>query len=474
MAFLKKKNCARTTINQVGGLNATDLSVTVSDASQLPSSGDFLVTIWDKTSFPDPCDDSNTEIVKVTDVSGNVLTIVRGQEDTTGKVHANGQAVEMLITAGTFEELEDGINTHIDSKTNPHSVEAIQVPTNNEDINSDTKLMLHMNSLDNSPILDSSPSNHSFTNVGNIDYDLLIKKFGVSSLLFDGSSHIYTPDSTDWDIFATTTEDWTIDYWLYIDDFTVLNSVIFEQSKAIPSGSFRHLNFINQNGRISWVLQYTLSTINLFSTEGIISEGKLHHIVLIKKANEYGIYVDGIQVAYVFSNTTATLDGKFYIGYSITEDNWFLNGRLDEFRITKDLLFNASPNVGLTDTITPPVEEYQSNNDVQFKLDNLNSAYHGKEHSLHSSDDHGDVDITNLSAYDGLIWDGTKWINLPSPFILSLFAQDLNGDLQPFEDYFGQTGLFELDASFNRQPKTTEEIDLFFELDINNDIIPKA
>ena len=108
--FLRKKNCARTTINQVGGLNASALSFVVADASELPDSGDFLVTIWDKVSFPDPCDDPNSEIAKTTGVSGNTLTIERGQEDTIGKAHANGQAVEMLITAGTFEEIEDEIN----------------------------------------------------------------------------------------------------------------------------------------------------------------------------------------------------------------------------------------------------------------------------------------------------------------------------------------------------------------------------
>jgi len=113
MAFLRKKNHARTTINQIGGLNASALSVVVTDASVLPDSGDFLITIWNKVTYPDPCDDVNAEIVRVTGVSGNTLTIVRGQEDTIGVAHANGHAVEMLITAGTFEEIENAITTGI-------------------------------------------------------------------------------------------------------------------------------------------------------------------------------------------------------------------------------------------------------------------------------------------------------------------------------------------------------------------------
>lgn len=110
MAFLKKKNHARTTVNQAGGLDASALSVIVADASVLPTAGDFLVTVWNKVSYPNPCDDPNAEILRVTGVSGNTLTIERGQEDTTGVAHANAQAVEMLITAGTFEEIENAIS----------------------------------------------------------------------------------------------------------------------------------------------------------------------------------------------------------------------------------------------------------------------------------------------------------------------------------------------------------------------------
>ena len=122
--FLNKANCARSVINQAGGINASDVSLIVSDASSFPSSPDFLITIWDKVTFPDPCDDANSEIIKVTNVSGNTLIIERGQEDSIGVIHANGQAVELLITAGIFEEIENAITT------------ALQVPVIGEDLTS--------------------------------------------------------------------------------------------------------------------------------------------------------------------------------------------------------------------------------------------------------------------------------------------------------------------------------------------------
>ena len=113
MAFLLKKNCARTTINQIGGIDDSTSSLIVSDASDFPSTGNFLVTIWDNIIFPNPCDDSDQEIVKVTNVVGNTFTIERGQEDTIGVSHTNSQAVESLITAGIFEEIEDSITASL-------------------------------------------------------------------------------------------------------------------------------------------------------------------------------------------------------------------------------------------------------------------------------------------------------------------------------------------------------------------------
>ena len=71
MSFLKKENNAFTTVNT--SITNSDLSLVVVSAALFPVSGDFLITIWDKITYPDPTDDSNMEIVKVTTVSGNIF-----------------------------------------------------------------------------------------------------------------------------------------------------------------------------------------------------------------------------------------------------------------------------------------------------------------------------------------------------------------------------------------------------------------
>lgn len=107
MAFLKKKNNARSTLTEA--ISASDIVLIVTDASVFPDTPEFVLTIWNKSRFPDPSDDSTTEIIKVTNINGNILTIERGQEDTSPRSHSSGHSIELLITAGQLKEISDAI-----------------------------------------------------------------------------------------------------------------------------------------------------------------------------------------------------------------------------------------------------------------------------------------------------------------------------------------------------------------------------
>lgn len=112
MSFLAKKNNAKTTLSS--SFTASETTLQVSDASKFPTSGDFLITIWDKISYPDPSDDSNMEIVKVTTVLSDTFLVTRAQEETTVAAHSSGNAVEMLITAGHFTEIENAFSNYLE------------------------------------------------------------------------------------------------------------------------------------------------------------------------------------------------------------------------------------------------------------------------------------------------------------------------------------------------------------------------
>jgi len=81
------KNLASTTLAE--DLDASETGADVASAMGF-SGGDFRILV-------------DSEIMKVTGVSGTTLTVVRGQEGTVATTHANGAAVKHVLTAGALD-----------------------------------------------------------------------------------------------------------------------------------------------------------------------------------------------------------------------------------------------------------------------------------------------------------------------------------------------------------------------------------
>jgi len=85
--------------------NATSIVLT-SGGSSLPSPS-FNMTWWDSTAYPDPSLDPNAEIVRVTNVSTNTLTITRGQEGTAASTKNTAGHTYSLILGITAKMITD-------------------------------------------------------------------------------------------------------------------------------------------------------------------------------------------------------------------------------------------------------------------------------------------------------------------------------------------------------------------------------
>lgn len=92
-----------------------------------------------------------------------------------------------------------------------------------------------------------------------------------------------------------------------------------------------------------------------------------HHIAITKVTSagptvEYGIYKDGTQIAYLSDNSTDTFAGPLYMGANFYNSapypGTYFGGNISHTRIQASNIFSASPNAGLTDTITVPTEAY--------------------------------------------------------------------------------------------------------------------
>ena len=109
MAFKVENNAASTVDDNPLSASVVTLNVAAGEGANFPSSGNFRLTIWDASVYPDPGDDSGMEIVECTSRATDALTIVRAKEGTGDVAHAQGEKVALLLTAGLFDDSTQGI-----------------------------------------------------------------------------------------------------------------------------------------------------------------------------------------------------------------------------------------------------------------------------------------------------------------------------------------------------------------------------
>lgn len=83
-------NNAKTTLN--GSINNSTTSITVTDGSVFPSSGDYRLKVDD-------------ELMLCTARSGNTLTVTRGIESATAASHSDGAQISLVLTTQSFLNL---------------------------------------------------------------------------------------------------------------------------------------------------------------------------------------------------------------------------------------------------------------------------------------------------------------------------------------------------------------------------------
>ncbi len=111
--FKEVKNNAISTVVSGELNNTTDpvtFSVASGEGSKFPSSGSFWVTIWDKTTYADPGDDPNMEILLCTSRTGDDLTADRAEQGTSAVAHTGTPTVALLVTEQNIKDIHTAIN----------------------------------------------------------------------------------------------------------------------------------------------------------------------------------------------------------------------------------------------------------------------------------------------------------------------------------------------------------------------------
>lgn len=91
------KNFAKATVSAGFTSGATTITVSSGHGARLPAAP-FTATWWNATDYSDPSDDPQVEIVRVTNVASDTLTVTRAQEGTAaGAKNAAGKTYKLIV-----------------------------------------------------------------------------------------------------------------------------------------------------------------------------------------------------------------------------------------------------------------------------------------------------------------------------------------------------------------------------------------
>jgi len=109
MALDQAANFAKVTVAQGYGASDTSIALGTGQGAKLPdpASGQYNLVWWNATDYVDPADDPNAEIVRVTAVSGDTLTVTRAQEGTSATQKQNVNKIYKMMLGLTAKMISD-------------------------------------------------------------------------------------------------------------------------------------------------------------------------------------------------------------------------------------------------------------------------------------------------------------------------------------------------------------------------------
>ena len=173
--------------------------------------------------------------------------------------------------------------------------------------------------------------------------------------------------SSDWDVFGSNNEIYTIDFWMQNRTTVTAQALVGQEEDNDNYWFFSSFIFGAGNGLVLQLEDENdiKLTIDSYAQTGTwILDELEHHIMLYVEGTGatkvIGIYLDGDQVAYGTLAGNYTFDGSG-LGASLvlgTCNGGQNNGYIDEFRVQHSNYFNADPQADYSDTIELPTEAY--------------------------------------------------------------------------------------------------------------------
>jgi len=204
----------------------------------------------------------------------------------------------------------------------------------------------------------------AITAYGNAQISTAQSKFGGASGLFSGSgAYLSATDSTDW---AFGSGDFTIDFWIRFNAFPTSGNLEMFFSQYFTSNNHQYFSLYNNGGTLQWYIEVASggSLIVSYAVNPVVSLSlnTWYHVVYVRSGNSWMIFQNGSQCGATgtYSITVPDFAAATYIGTYNTA-NSFLNGWLDEFRVSKGV-------ARWTSNFTPPTGTYASDSNTVLLL----------------------------------------------------------------------------------------------------------
>ena len=181
----------------------------------------------------------------------------------------------------------------------------------------------------NAGIFDSTAKNVLET-VGNAQVSTTQAKWGTTSMSFDGTGDYLISNTATTDLYAFSSGDFTIEFWLYLN--TVSGNQIVYDGRPSGTQTTQPTIFVS-----SAVVSYYTNNSTVI-TGSTLSTGQWYHIAVARSGTSTKMFVNGTQVGSTYTDSTVYTNtaNRPIIGVdSFSLGTNPLNGYIDDLRVTK-------------------------------------------------------------------------------------------------------------------------------------------
>src|SRR5262245_17235917 len=221
------------------------------------------------------------------------------------------------------------------------------------DIDSYTKVLLHLDGPDAATTFDDAAANHVWTRTGTAQIDTADSKFGGASMLLAAGDYISTPNAAD---TMLGSGDWTVDCWFKCNlaHDALAHHALFGKATGFTGATDRGW-FVYRNQATDCIRVEVSNGTTFVTAEGVtpftntLNTG-WHHLALLRTGSTVKLYIDGLLEASVGFTGTVNEPSVLAVGTTGAGAIATWVGWIDEFRVSVGI--NRYPSVSDPDSLT--------------------------------------------------------------------------------------------------------------------------